>query len=142
MERQDGVSKNVAAAVLVHQDKILIAQRPKDDFLAGRWEFPGGTLEQGETPEICLQREFREELDIEITIGPFMGEYLYHYPHGSVHLHVYLASWQGGQLNCKVHDAYRWVTVQELCHFEFSQADQPFVECLLKKGVSFFTLKN
>jgi len=138
MEKHEKMIKDVAAAVLVHEGKILIAQRPREDFLAGRWEFPGGAVEWGETPENCLKREFREELDIDTTIGDFMGTHLHHYPHGPVRLHVYLASWQGGQLNCSVHEACRWVTVQELHQFEFSQADQPFVERLQKEEIPFF----
>jgi len=122
--------KNVAAAVCIHEGKILIAQRPKGDPLAGQWEFPGGSLEQGETPEDCLQRELREELDLDITVGSLMGVHLHHYPHASVRLHVYLASWKGGQPNCKAHEACRWVTTQELHQFEFSQADRPFVKRL------------
>jgi len=138
MEKQEKKIKNVAAAVLIHEGKILIAQRPGRDLLAGRWEFPGGTVEQGETLENCLKREFREEFDLDIMTGPFMGAHLHHYLHGPVRLHVYFASWQGGKLNCKVHGDYRWVTTKELCQFEFSQADKPFVERLQEKGLPFF----
>lgn len=138
MEKAEKTIRDVAAAVLIRDGKILIAQRPKGDILAGYWEFPGGTVEQGETPESCLKREFREEFDLDITIESFLGAHLHYYPHSPVHLHVYLASWRGGQLNCKVHADYRWVTIRELCRFEFSRADQPFVERLQQGELPFF----
>lgn len=122
--------KTVTAAVLVHEEKILIARRGEGDRLAGQWEFPGGTLETGETPEGCLARELREEFAIEIEVGPFIGESVYHYDHGAICLLAYLARWRDGRLDCLVHDQYAWVAVQELGDYEFSPADVPFVQSL------------
>jgi 8-oxo-dGTP diphosphatase len=63
--------KKVAAALLVNDNKILIAQRKSTDKLAGKWEFPGGKLEPGETLEECLKREMHEEFGIEVEVGEF-----------------------------------------------------------------------
>ena len=122
--------KTVTAAILIHQGKILIARRRKEDRLAGCWEFPGGTLETGESPEYCLARELREEFAIEIEVGAFLGESIYHYDHGAICLLGYLADWKEGELDCRVHDQYAWVEVQELGDYEFSPADVPFVQIL------------
>lgn len=63
----------VTAAILENDGRILIAQRKSSDHLSGKWEFPGGKIEHGETPEECLARELKEEFDIYVTIGDFLG---------------------------------------------------------------------
>jgi 8-oxo-dGTP diphosphatase len=128
--------KTVTAAILVHEGKILIARRGKGDRLAGKWEFPGGTVEEGETPEVCLRRELKEEFDIEIEVGLFIGESVYHYGHGSIRLLGFLSRWCSGRLICRVHDRYAWVLVLQLREYEFSPADVPFVEGLLQGDIN------
>ncbi|HPX56769.1 MAG TPA: (deoxy)nucleoside triphosphate pyrophosphohydrolase [Syntrophales bacterium] len=123
--------KTVTAAILFHEGKILIARRRDRDRLAGKWEFPGGTVEPGETPECCLRREMKEEFDIDIEVGTFFGESVYHYNHGSICLLAYLTRWRGGTLSCRDHDACAWVSIPELPCFDFSPADLPFVDRLL-----------
>jgi len=128
--------KTVTAAILVHEGKILIARRPAQDRQAGKWEFPGGTMEPGETPECCLRREMKEEFDIDIAVGMFVGESIYHYDHGSICLLAYFSKWRGGDLICRDHDACAWVSVPELRYFEFSPADLPFVDGLLQGDIA------
>jgi 8-oxo-dGTP diphosphatase len=125
-----GDMKTVTAAILVHEGKILIARRREGDRLAGKWEFPGGTVESGETPELSLRRELKEEFDINIEVGLFVGESIYHYGHGSIRLLGFLTRWIDRDLNCRVHDRYAWVSVSQLRDYEFSPADVPFVEGL------------
>lgn len=130
-----GSIKTVTAAILVHEGKILIARRGGGDRLAGKWEFPGGTVEPGEAPEFCLQRELKEEFDIKIEVGLYIGESVYHYDHGSIRLLGFLSRWIEGELNCRVHDRYAWVRVSQLRDYEFSPADVPFVEGLLQGDI-------
>ena len=59
----------VAAAIIRRPGRVLIARRPADDHLGGFWEFPGGKIEDGESPEECLARELREEFELEATVG-------------------------------------------------------------------------
>lgn len=120
--------KKVSAALLVHSGRLLIAQRPHTDQLAGLWEFPGGKLELGETPELCLRREMQEEFNIEVEVGAFFRESVYHYQQGSIQLLAFWAVWSSGQLQPRAHDDYRWVLPTELIGFEFAPADVPFVE--------------
>ena len=124
--------KTVTAAILVHEGKILIARRREQDRQAGKWEFPGGTVEAGETPECCLKRELKEEFDIDIEVGLLVGESIYHYDYGSICLLAYRSKWQGGMLSCRDHDEFAWVSIPELRYFDFSPADLPFVDLLLK----------
>ncbi len=117
----------VTAAILIDDNRILIARRPSDDRLAGLWEFPGGKLETGETPRDCLRRELWEEFGIQTRIGPFFDETEYHYDHLSIRLLVYQAEIESGQLRPRVHDAVRWVTPEQMSGFRFAPADRPIV---------------
>ena len=123
----------VTAAILEKDGRIIIAQRKSSDRLSGKWEFPGGKIEPGETPEACLARELKEEFEIDVTIGEHLGSNIHHYDHISIELMAYRASWVGGAITMNDHKAYRWVTVDQLAEFDFAPADVPFVE-MLRRG--------
>ncbi|MBL0715164.1 MAG: (deoxy)nucleoside triphosphate pyrophosphohydrolase [Desulfosarcina sp.] len=117
----------VTAAILIHEDRILIARRPSGDRLAGLWEFPGGKLEVGETPRACLRRELHEEFGIRARIGRFFDQTEYHYDHLAIRLLVFCAEIEKGELQPMVHDAIRWVTPDQMGRYPFAPADQPIV---------------
>jgi 8-oxo-dGTP diphosphatase len=123
--------QTVTAAIIGRDGKVLIARRPITDNLANKWEFPGGKVEDGETPEACLARELKEELGIEVHIGAFLGESLYHYEQGSIRLLAYQTCWTDGRLEPTVHAEIRWASLPELDLYEFAPADVPFVKKLL-----------
>jgi 8-oxo-dGTP diphosphatase len=87
---------DVTAAILVKDGKILIAKRKSSDKIPDKWEFPGGKLEAGETPRECLKREIQEEFGIDVSVGEFLGESMYHYDLGPIRLLAYRAWWKGG----------------------------------------------
>jgi 8-oxo-dGTP diphosphatase len=120
----------VTAAILIKDDKILIARRKDSDRQGGKWEFPGGKIRADETPEQCLAREMREEFDIEVSVGEFFGESNYHYEHGTITLFAYLATWIDGKFSLNAHTDCRWVNPLELANFDFAEADIPFVDKL------------
>ena len=122
--------QTVTGAILAKDGKLLIAKRPTADKLANKWEFPGGKVEDGETPESCLARELAEELGIEVRVGAFLGESIYHYEHGAVRLLAYRTSWEAGNLEPRVHDQIKWVALEELDQYDFAPADVPFVKLL------------
>ena len=122
--------KIVTAAILIVDNKILIAKRNSTDKLAGKWEFPGGTVEDGETPEQCLKREMKEEFDIDVTVSRYLTESIYHYDHGSIRLLAYITHWQDGVISSKVHDEYKWVSIDEMNEYDFAPADIPFIDIL------------
>lgn len=124
--------KLVTAAIIKKNNKILIAQISKKDKLSSMWEFPGGKIEEGETPEECLKREIKEELDIEVSIGQFFDESIYHYEGGSIKLLGYYAFYESGDLKLNVHDEVKWVSLEEIKKYKFAPADVTFVEKLLK----------
>lgn len=122
--------KDVTAAVMIRNNKVLIAQRAPFDKMAGKWEFPGGKVEPGETPEQCLKREIREELEAEIDVLDFFGESIYKYPHGEIRLLAYFCRWTGGDFALKVHSRIEWVGRDELDQFDYAPADIPLIEKL------------
>ena len=126
--------KTVTAAILVKDGKILIARRKADDRQAGKWEFPGGTVEADETPQVCLQREMQEELGITVVVGRFLGESIYHYDHGAIRLMAYQALWESGKIALNDHADYRWVSPGQLAEYDFSSADIPFVKKITAPG--------
>jgi 8-oxo-dGTP diphosphatase len=120
----------VTAAIIVREGRILIAQRHANDRLAGRWEFPGGKVEVGETPEQCLKRELWEELEMHAVIGDYLGSSIYHYDHISIELMAYRAFSNGESFRLVSHQACQWVRPDQLGAFAFTPADLPFVQRL------------
>jgi 8-oxo-dGTP diphosphatase len=125
--------KTVTAAILINNGRLLIAKRRKGDKLANKWEFPGGKIEVGETPEECLRREMEEEFQIKVSVGEFLGESIYDYAHGSIRLVAYRTYWQEGVISPRAHQDIAWVVVEQLQDFDFAPADIPFVE-MLRRG--------
>ena len=126
---------DVTAAILVKNGKVLIAKRKPDDKQPGKWEFPGGKIEAGESARECLKREMQEEFEIEVRVGKFLAESIYHYPHGSIRLLAYQAEWQAGDLDLKDHADYAWAQCDRLAEFDFAPADLPFVRKLISREI-------
>lgn len=122
--------KEVTAAIIIDKSKILIAQRGANEKLAGKWEFPGGKIELGETQQECLKREIREELEVDIEVGNYLGESIYTYPNGEIKLIAYFATILDGEMKLSVHDKVEWITISEIDEYDFAPADIPFVEKL------------
>lgn len=120
----------VTAAVLEKDGRILIARRKRGSRLAYKWEFPGGKLEQGETPEECLRREMQEEFGIDVSVGAFVGRSLHSYPHGEIDLRAYRVKHLSGEFTLHDHEEIRWVELSELPSYDFSDADVPIVAIL------------
>ena len=118
----------VTAAIITDGKKVLIAQRKSTGRLPYKWEFPGGKVEAGETPEFCLKREIMEEFGIEVSVGQFLGESIYEYDFGVIRLLAFRTFWVEGELNPKAHGAIKWVTPDQMNNYDFSPADIPFVE--------------
>ena len=120
----------VVAAVIEKDGKVLIARRRKGDKLAGKWEFPGGKIEPGESPEAALRRELLEELGIEAEIGEHFCTSRYDYPHLSVELITYNVRAFSGAILPHVHDRVRWVLPKELCRYDFPEANHEIIRRL------------
>lgn len=122
--------KEVTAGIIIDNNKILIAQRGANEKLAGKWEFPGGKIEVGETPQQCLKREIMEELEVDIEVGDYLGESIYTYPNGEIKLIAYFATVVDGDIKLSVHDKIEWITISEIDKYDFAPADITFIEKL------------
>ncbi|RRD31067.1 (deoxy)nucleoside triphosphate pyrophosphohydrolase [Streptococcus minor] len=124
---------NVVAAAIEKNGLIFCAQRPKGKSLGGFWEFPGGKLEQGESPEEALIREIKEEFDSEIEVISFLNEASYEYDFGIVTMKTYLSKLINGELQLLEHQDSKWLPIEELSELEWAPVDIPAVKCLQKK---------
>lgn len=122
--------KQVAAAIIRQNGKILITQRAVKDKLSLKWEFPGGKIEPGETPERCLAREIREELCLEIVVGEHCTTSIFAYESGEIELMAYYAKVIAGDLQLCVHAAACWVSPEDLDGYDFAPADVPIVAAI------------
>ncbi len=121
---------SVCAAVILKKGKILLTRRPLDKKMGGFWEFPGGKIEPGETPQDALQRELQEELDIEIEVGPLLANVLHNYEWGAVAIHAFWCHWSGGQISHLEVIDHSWVTPAELPDYDILPADAPLISKL------------
>ena len=115
----------VAAAILHRDGLFLIAKRKTKTAHGGKWEFPGGKIEPGETPEICLERELREEFGVEAEIGAFFMENVAEHNGKQFRLRFYFATHRAGEFELRVHDEIKWVKKEELTDYDFVNPDVP-----------------
>lgn len=101
--------KQVTAAIIEREGRILIARRAADQPSPGGWEFPGGKIEPGETAEACLRRELGEEFGIEVEVGEPVGVSRYEYPGGAIELLAFAVQVESDQFELRVHDEILWV---------------------------------
>ena len=119
----------VVAAAIESDEHYLVARRTRPADVAGRWEFPGGKVEHGETEEEALAREIREELGVEIAVGERVPGV---WPlHGDLVLHLYCARLIGGEpMPLEQHDEIRWVTIAEFDSVDWLPSDLDAVRSL------------
>ncbi|MFA7077797.1 MAG: (deoxy)nucleoside triphosphate pyrophosphohydrolase [Syntrophomonas sp.] len=124
---------DVVAAILFKGNQVLIAQRAHSDPLAGLWEFPGGKIEAGESPEESLIREMQEEFCIDLEVGQLLASSIYPYDKGTIRLLAYICKYTGGDIHATVHNDYLWRSVKDLDQFVFAPADRPIVKKLMRE---------
>ena len=117
----------VVAAIIRKDDKIFATQRGYGE-LKDWWEFPGGKMEAGETPEEALKREIREELSTEISVDELLCTVEYDYPTFHITLHCYLCSLLTEALHLNEHEAAKWLAKDELDRVKWLPADLEVLE--------------
>lgn len=126
-------SKKVIAAIIMDQDKVMIAQRAKKDSLYGKWEFPGGKMEEGETEHECLKRELHEEFGIDAQVGEYVISSFFEHNGSSYEMRVYKVPSFTGSISLFDHQAIKWVRPEELVDFDMPDPDKPVVAELCAK---------
>lgn len=123
----------VVCAIIIKDGKILITQRSEFMSLPLKWEFPGGKLEDYESPEECLRRELKEELNINIHVLEKLVENNHDYKDISITLIPYLARINSGNINLSEHNDFKFVTKDEIINFDFAEADVPIIHQIIKR---------
>ena len=121
----------VVAALMRRTGKVLVGQRPEGASLAGQWEFPGGKIELGESPEDALQRELKEELGIDAEIGPLKMVATHTYGKTGILFLFYDVKFWKGQIKMQQHPDLRWVTPKELAQLDLPEANTKFLKQIL-----------
>jgi 8-oxo-dGTP diphosphatase len=121
----------VVAALIVRDGEILIGQLRPDQPMALQWEFPGGKIEAGESPQLALARELEEELGIQALIGPRVTRIRHNYRHGgAVDLQFFAVHEFSGEILNRVFHQLRWVRLDELPNYDFLAADRSLIRDL------------
>lgn len=120
----------IALAVVYHRGRVLIGRRPPGVPLAGFWEFPGGKILAGETPEQAAVRECREETGLEIHLNGTYAPWEYAYPHGTIRIHAFAA--EPVQADLPPRPPFRWVPRQSLTQYTFPPANACLVDRLVR----------
>jgi 8-oxo-dGTP diphosphatase len=118
----------VAAGILKQDGQILICQRKRTGAFPLQWEFPGGKVEAGEDAQTCVKRELREELAIEVDVGPEVSAFQYTYPNGfQVSLVFFQVRGYTGEMANRAFEQILWVEPSELPSYDFLEADRTLV---------------
>ena len=122
----------VTAGIIQENGRVLIARRKPGKHMGGKWEFPGGKIEPGETPEQSLARELGEELCVRASIGEFLCSTIFEADGVSLELLVYRVESIEGELTLQEHDEIRWVNPEQLSSYDLADSDRMVVEALYR----------
>ena len=117
----------VVAAIIIEKEKVFATQRGYGEF-KDVWEFPGGKIELGETPEAAIVREIKEELDTEIEVVKLLDTVEYDYPQFHLSMDCFICKIKSGDLVLKEHEAAKWLTKENLDSVDWLPADLSLVE--------------
>lgn len=116
----------VVAAIIVRDGKVFATERGYGQW-KGWWEFPGGKMEEGESPEEALKREIREELDAEICVGELLDTVEWDYPDFHLTMHCFICSLTSGSMHLNEHEDAAWLTEETLDSVKWLPADEELI---------------
>ena len=116
----------VVAAIIIKDNQVFATQRGYGQW-QGWWEFPGGKIEPGETPEAALTREIREELNAEITVGDLLQTIEWDSPAFHLTMHCFICSLVSGSMNLNEHEAAAWLTKENIGSVKWLPADEGLI---------------
>jgi 8-oxo-dGTP diphosphatase len=118
------------AGIAVREKKFFIARRLPGGDLGGKWEFPGGKAEEGETDEAALRREYREEFDAAVETGPLLASASFEHRGHTFRLNAYRVFFTGGQLRLTEHTEWRWASLDAIEKLDFADSDRKLFSAL------------
>ena len=121
---------NVVAAIIIHNNQVFATQRGYGDFKGG-WEFPGGKIEENETPEEALVREIKEELEMDIEVGKLLDIVEYDYPKFHLTMKCYVCKMKNSKFILNEHEDARWLDSKNLYSVEWLPADLVLIDQIL-----------
>lgn len=117
----------VAGLILDDAGCLLACRRPEGKHLGGKWEFPGGKVEPGESPSAALVRELEEELSVTVETGEALTPVVWDYGRGPIRLHPFVCRIVSGDLHPHEHSEIRWCSKEELQELDWAEADVPIL---------------
>lgn len=122
----------VACAVITENSRVLVTQRPPHKSRGGKWEFPGGKIHTGETPEVCIVRELMEELDVNVTVLSLIHTLSHSYTDLTIELTALHCRIRDGNITLHEHTSYLWASAEELMALDVCEADLRMIPHVLK----------
>ncbi len=126
---------HVTCAIVEKKGLVLAAQRSAKMSLPLKWEFPGGKIREGESPDDCLTREMMEELNLSVTIDRALSPHIHRYPNFTVTLYPFVCVILAGNLLLHEHAAVTWLAPEELHLLDWAEADLPVLATYLEKRI-------
>lgn len=123
---------HVACAIIERAGLVLAAQRGGNGNMAGKWEFPGGKIRPGESPEACLHRELMEEMDLRVDVKRLLDPVPHRYPSFAVTLYPFVCTIAAGELALHAHRAVVWLPPGDLPALDWAEADRPLLAAYLE----------
>lgn len=124
----------VVAALICKDNKILIAKRATGDSnVLGKWEFPGGKVEDNESEEAAIEREIKEEFELTVKAKRFLINNICEYPEKKIDLRLYECEYLSGEFRLHDHFEYKWVEITKLIDFDLAPADVPLARYVMEE---------
>ena len=117
----------VTCAIIMKDDRVLIAQRSATMSHPLQWEFPGGKLKPGESPLKCVVREIREELNVEIDVDQLLPSVIHSYENGEIKLIPFICTLESEEIRLQQHSDYQWIRKIDVCAFDILEADREVI---------------
>ena len=122
----------VVAALIFQDDKVLLAKRATgDSCVFGKWEFPGGKVEPNEDEKSAIEREIKEEFELEIKAKKYIINNICKYPNKTVDLRLYECKYVSGEFKLHDHFEYKWVELKDILNYDLAPADIPLAEYII-----------
>lgn len=122
---------HVTCAIIERDGLVLATRRSAAMSMPLKWEFPGGKIDPGESPEACLRREIHEELSIQVSVGKNLPVSTYHYPAITISLYPFICAIEAGEIVLHEHAAIAWLSPVKLHTLEWAEADVPVLASYL-----------